>query len=1071
MDRRRTDQNPDKFRDLLMGAAQGLALFHPSLDVEYGGAVGDCGYMESGRFWKLFNIFDPPPGMPGLPPPQRGSRRTEALPNNGVLTSSNTSSFSLRGGLPFSSPPFEIDASLNVSRNEASVAFLAYGGQSHEVDVWRDTKVMKDYLLANEDLIVRTYDMTPVATCGLLLLFGTTRVNAWCGGVAHALGTSVQAKIKVTLAGIDVVELAATNEVTQQGATTQADWAITRGPLDPAYDSTSHKYCVIVRPVVVRKRERLWRRATTLLEVRSSSGSLQQIPPSQNAGNQITTPAASSSTGSCGVGQPSPSSSSPQESDAGSSSTLSDDKYEDISLNLLAEILDRILADDNSISAAVADWGIVSTYALAYKRQPDPSCKKIYDTRVGNDNTWIADVTGLLPADNFSNDILHQHGEAAFIPIGLPTSLPTMDDGLRYSFNVWFRDEQTTILWTSDMNAGRNTGPPTWARVLEDAIVDVFSLPRGSRLTLTYADREGTQSVLTRDAPYNKFWESLPRTARHASTGKHGRLDVRRVEVERAKPAMCEIALGSRTRHFWCSLDDSSWDDIQLVVAQAFGLPSGSSVAFSVYDDEEDEITICDPFSWRILLSLLAIAPQSSKPVPIQITSVNGTAALPVDNASTNGGSTGSAIGVPRTLIPLPYLGASKVRFFVGATTRASFWFRNAHTDPDAFLVNFRVLWARAAVVLGRSATQGAFPEMFTFDHKGRLVTLTTALCWKTYASILSTYDKPFNKIEMHIKPPGTDAISPPTSTPAASQKGSRFQIRAGGSSAPVLVFVYRQALHIAEWSKKEGETDVQEWARAQAHLRELFKVPALTPYTLSYVDAEHKQQIVSSPESWQAFVAFARVDVNKIRIMSLAQQGETPAATTRPPAPIALTHAQQSSTHSQILSPPPTPQTPTPGQIAAQKTTPSSVIASWSEFTCPPDFEPPPPYSSILTQKAPLVSPPGSVLRSQPPMRAIPLPTRPSRPLPPLPSQSHPSLPAPISPPPPSLPMIAPLSPLPPIPSSRAPSPLPPPPSPTPSRISHMPQSSTTSESTLAVGSNDGVSKVAARAPTRWCA
>lgn len=167
-----------------------------------------------------------------------------------------------------------------------------------------------------------------------------------------------------------------------------------------------------------------------------------------------------------------------------------------------------------------------------------------------------------------------------------------MDDGLRYSFNVWFGDEQTTVLWTTDMNAGRNAQPPTWAGFLEDAVVDAFSLPRGSRLTLTYVDREGKQAALTRDATYDKFWESLPRAAHHASTGKHGRLDVRRVEVERAEPAMCQIALGSRTRLFWCSLDDSAWDDIQLGVQQAFGLPKGSRVIFSVFDDEEDEITM-----------------------------------------------------------------------------------------------------------------------------------------------------------------------------------------------------------------------------------------------------------------------------------------------------------------------------------------------------------------------------------------------------------------------------------------------------------------------------------------------
>jgi hypothetical protein len=92
--------------------------------------------------------------------------------------------------------------------------------------------------------------------------------------------------------------------------------------------------------------------------------------------------------------------------------------------------------------------------------------------------------------------------------------------------------------------------------------------------------------------PYQLFWDSLSRAAHHTAAGKHGRLDVRRVEVERAEPAMCQITLGSRTRLFWCSLDDGAWDDIQLGVAQAFGLAKGSRVVFSVIDDEEDEITM-----------------------------------------------------------------------------------------------------------------------------------------------------------------------------------------------------------------------------------------------------------------------------------------------------------------------------------------------------------------------------------------------------------------------------------------------------------------------------------------------
>jgi hypothetical protein len=72
----------------------------------------------------------------------------------------------------------------------------------------------------------------------------------------------------------------------------------------------------------------------------------------------------------------------------------------------------------------------------------------------------------------------------------------SMDDGLRYSFNVWFGDEQTTVLWTADMNAGRNTSPPSWAHFVEEAVVDAFSLPRGSRLVLTYTDKDGVQRTL-----------------------------------------------------------------------------------------------------------------------------------------------------------------------------------------------------------------------------------------------------------------------------------------------------------------------------------------------------------------------------------------------------------------------------------------------------------------------------------------------------------------------------------------------------------------------------------------------
>ncbi|KAH7103308.1 hypothetical protein BKA62DRAFT_616336 [Auriculariales sp. MPI-PUGE-AT-0066] len=572
-----------------------------------------------------------------------------------------------------------------------------------------------------------------------------------------------------------------------------------------------------------------------------------------------------------------------------------------------------------------------------------------------------------------------------------------MDDGLRYSFVVWFGDEQTTVHWTADMNAGRNTDPPSWAHFVEEAIVDAFSLPRGSKLMLTYADKDGIQAQLARDTPYQNFWDSLPRTAHHAATGKHGRLDVRRVEVERAEPAMCQISLGSRTRLFWCSLDDGAWDDIQLGVAQAFGLSKGSRVVFSVIDDEEDEITITDSFSWKLLLSILAIAPQTGKPVRIYITSVNGSAASPLDSEGSAGGIQ-APIGDPRTLIPLPYLGASKVRFFVGQT-RANFWFRNVHTDPDAWLVNWKVLWARASTILGRPTGSNAstLPEMFTFDHRGRLVTLTTPLCWKTYSSILNTYEKPFNKIEMHIKPPGATAIAPPPAPPAAGQKGSRFQIRAVSPEAPVLCFVHQQSLHIAVWGRRSGvsadETPAQAWTRAQAHVRELFKVPALEPYMLSYVDARHEGQQIASAEQWAAFVAFARADVNKIRIVSLAQQGEAVTATSRPPAPSAEVPRVGS----------PTPSSNASSGFAMRRAVRVSIVGSSRGSSRSIAFDPPPAYpmgqNGFHASALPVRSPPPQ--RSPPP---VPLSNPPSSPLPPIPIITAPSLPpipfsAPISP------------------------------------------------------------------------
>lgn len=99
-----------------------------------------------------------------------------------------------------------------MSQNETAVAFLAFGGRTHEVDEWNEKRVLQLYLATNEELIMKTFWTTPVAECGLLLLYGTTKVNAWCGGVARGLSTSVRGSIQVTVAGVQVVDISANSD-------------------------------------------------------------------------------------------------------------------------------------------------------------------------------------------------------------------------------------------------------------------------------------------------------------------------------------------------------------------------------------------------------------------------------------------------------------------------------------------------------------------------------------------------------------------------------------------------------------------------------------------------------------------------------------------------------------------------------------------------------------------------------------------------------------------------------------------------------------------------------------------
>ncbi|KZV92532.1 hypothetical protein EXIGLDRAFT_768861 [Exidia glandulosa HHB12029] len=387
MDPARVRRNPDKFKELLQQAAEGLALFHPAIDGSDGGAVGDCGYIDAGRFWKLFNVFDPPEGLPALAAPNFASssqRRTEILPNTGILTSSSTSSFSgTSTHYSYSyGDRFEIEASLEISQQETSVAFLAFGGDAHEVDEWSGTQLLQQYLLKHEDLILQTFWQTPVAECGLLLLHGTTKASAWCGGVASGVSTAVKGSIRISAVGVSLVDAVVSRGSSDNLARepnsksmNNLTWAFTRGPSGSPPPESSHTYphCVIVRPVVIRRRARLIRLARSMMVVRSSG------PPGTNLGLKKSSSAMPKSGGATDGNLHSSSASSSGALSSRDAVEPSDDEefVEQRSCSILDTILDSVLEDVQDLDAAASDWNIISQYTERYGTLPGDECVKL----------------------------------------------------------------------------------------------------------------------------------------------------------------------------------------------------------------------------------------------------------------------------------------------------------------------------------------------------------------------------------------------------------------------------------------------------------------------------------------------------------------------------------------------------------------------------------------------------------------------------------------------------------------------------------------------------------------------
>ncbi|KZV99782.1 hypothetical protein EXIGLDRAFT_831178 [Exidia glandulosa HHB12029] len=386
-------------QDLLVSNAEGLALFHPvesSLGV-HGGSVGDCGYIRDGKFHKLYSIFGPPSDLniPAVPRPD-DLRRTTHPTGNFTMQSSRSCSFTINGGVPFTLPPVVVDANISVGHKAESVAFLTFGGRTHEVDEWDETNKLQDYLVRYYEAILEHYKSTPVADYGLILLFKTKKAKAWCGGVASKVSNSITAKLEVDVGGVSVDPSVTSEGEAPSNLAAMGGWpfAMTSGPVHPETGEVAHSssfpYTVVVSPVLVRWYDKVRMKIYGLRNAARSSSNTQQGDQTEGSSREIAasrdpeaTEQGSSSIATFVVRQ--------QALQAGQDTAgydEHDDAYDDIhdepepesvaqaheENTLLGAILDAILNAHSTAKVAVGDWNAITTFVKEYAKLPSIDC-------------------------------------------------------------------------------------------------------------------------------------------------------------------------------------------------------------------------------------------------------------------------------------------------------------------------------------------------------------------------------------------------------------------------------------------------------------------------------------------------------------------------------------------------------------------------------------------------------------------------------------------------------------------------------------------------------------------------
>ncbi|KZV93084.1 hypothetical protein EXIGLDRAFT_768412 [Exidia glandulosa HHB12029] len=362
------DSTAIQFSRALQIAAQGHALWHPSLIEERGGVEGDCGYFDGGRF-------------------QAATRQgLDEMNQNDIIRSSDSCSVHVAANLQLPPLPqlplLTIDMSAERAEEEESAAFLAFCGPKRVEHRDPRTRGFENYLVEHGDLIVAHYcQLYPIDANNLVIIYQTTRCGSWWSGITYRRVSSAQGQVGAQVRGVGA---AAHVEVKR---TQNRPWMTRRGP-ESWEEHCQPQYSIIMRVVAMKKRSLMRRLARTLRMPAPHKSDGSRSPPKDKPRrrSQASFPNDSNfapipwSTGRNYTAHHLALS-----SRFGPSCSESEDSSNDLVAeqhDLLDEALENVLRDNPDVDVAVGNWDVVLAYASTSEGSEAPRLSRSTPSRL-----------------------------------------------------------------------------------------------------------------------------------------------------------------------------------------------------------------------------------------------------------------------------------------------------------------------------------------------------------------------------------------------------------------------------------------------------------------------------------------------------------------------------------------------------------------------------------------------------------------------------------------------------------------------------------------------------------------